>query len=1026
VATRDAIVLSFGGVRVRLYGGQGIYTPAQPTAYPAALPNCALNCLQLSGFSALRQELPRFGGVGKPSTQTLTVHDRGGEIGALFGPTLEGVARNTLASTVQAELGTTHVFADGDISSWLTEGYLYIGQETLHYTAKDDGLGRFTLHASGRGALDSLVREHLRDNTPARSFKPQITQRPVFWAHRKIVLSLHKVLEDGTICQTRERELLRGTLQREPEPTGSQAWTLRLVDELAKWDRFVGTGLETTELVDGWHYSDGERSCGLRYYVVLPEDSITGASDSVVAAARPVGGGAAGVVTVGSYGNHFRCFGTPRGANLGSPTQGPIRLHGDDPDARPSIPSGYAGSDYQINPDWGQAVNAGQVAAGSVRVKNAQVIEGIGAPGGAEFSLAAGLHRWPEAIIQAFNTHANCTTNPLGTMLYVDARLSHDGTRLGVVDSGYHTSPHNPVLFCPRKQGADPALLWYPLFRLIDETIDDGRDELNRGGPRDLGGDGPARVNENVVLAVTRSADAPVSYAYQAPATAFWQGGRYLLLRDDILPLATPANPGRLRATRVGNSAYTGEPLITILEYEAVAAQLDPEGNTIGYRVTITDETLRRFGLRDSERPDYDSLGPFGNWLLADGPKRAQITPCADLVGDPREVLLELMLSGFGGLAFPDASYSTLPRTYGLSCDPNAVDVAGILAYSLPRGTRYLEGFRQTKAIAAKALMAGILQSLGAALVMASIDGVQKITLIPVRKINSLRAVGAIEDRHWIANARPGSGKLDDKQSSWRFQANWDSVAQKFLRTPTFHDADVIDAKGGAQSNPVTLALRGLRIDQDMELLGLYQSLRYQYGTDKRVFTGEVSYDTAQAFTLGQVVRASIVDGLRSDGTPGLVSVPMQIIALSLNPLQKRCPITLLFDATRLSGYAPVCTIDYVIDANTVALSRDDYSFPQVAEWRYFLEDGETLPAGGVPVECVHVGEEELNTFGTLTGLAVATGEATIVGHGLLANDRIRVRDWDNTLAYLQVFVHLLGSGNVGLGAADDPPFRYA
>lgn len=1025
---RLALVLTLAGSRTSIYGGQGTYTPAQPAAYPAAYPSNAFNGLKVSGYTSLKEALPKIGGVGKPSSISLTVFDRADKAALLFGPDETGVETAILSSTVVAENGTATITADGDISGFPAEGYLYVGQETMYYTSKVDGTGVFTLHANGRGALGSLAREHLRDNHPARSFKPVISAQPLNWAHRGAVLSLHRVFENGVIETASQFELLRGTLRMHPTPNDADnSFTLQLVSALAKFDRVVGTGLELTKLVDGFFYSDGMRGCKTRHYDYLPEGTLATGGLRVAHAATAVkaaGVGAGGTITINDNQTHEACFGTARGNNPGDPSNGRVRLldsQGGTHDAEDSVPSGYGGGAVKIvmSVDNMHEVTADAVNDGRAIVTNAAKRRNQDGT----VTLAAGLHRWPEAYVKLFNEQIN-TTGADPKMHYCEATLSSDGTRLQVVDSGYRFDHNNPPRLGPLLQEPHASRLWYPLFRLTaNDPIDNGIDQISANRWQSV-------VPRSLEVAVqVRAQEARVAYyQYAAPATAFWQGGRYLLIQDNVLPFATVDHPHYLRALRSGTHEHTGIQLETIIQYDEVVSQNDSDGNFIGYRVRVTDYSIQQFNLRNRSTAQQGdgAFGPFGNWTLDGGRSEAQLSAYAELKGDPRIIILQLMLSGFGGVEFPNATYSVLPRAYGLSMDPAEVDIDGIRAFGLPRGSlQALSAFRQEKPLPAKTLLEGILRAMSAALVMANIGGTQKITLVEVRSAFVGRAVATIADRDWIGKARPGSGFDDVRQSSWQLEVNWSNSAQKFLRTPEFHDADVIDAKGGAQSASIKLSIRGLVVDEDLELRNIFQQLRHKYGRTKKLFKGEVSWSKAKAFGVGQVVLVTANRGISNTGARGVFSVPMQITALSWNPISRRCAVELVFDATQFGGYAPVATVDSVVDVDTLEMSSNVWSLPAYSDWMWLLENKETLPGGGVPCECVHVGEEENNTLNTITGVDTGLGNFTVVAHGLAAGDSIRVGSWDLTPDYLKVFVHLLTDGDTGLGVANDPPFRF-
>jgi len=510
-------------------------------------------------------------------------------------------------------------------------------------------------------------------------------------------------------------------------------------------------------------------------------------------------------------------------------------------------------------------------------------------------------------------------------------------------------------------------------------------------------------------------------HAFQKPALAFWQWGKYLLIKDNILPAASAQYPGQIEALRPDGHKI-------VLDYEAVAQQDDPDGNHIGYLVTLTDDCVERATAQWVFQDDPTAYEPFGNWETESGIQRTIIRPFVKLRGDPKRTFLYIMHSGFGGLQFPDTNYSVLPRTFGISIESDAINVDSFWVYPMPPYISSLGAFQQEKAVPAKKLIEGHLRYMGAALVMQEdpTDNCMKITMIPVRAFNPLTARGTITDADFFASDFYTPGTLDDKQSTWQFLTDWHG--QKFLQDTIMHDADVIDAKAGAQDAPVKLELRGVNIvfRGSEYLVSAYQMLRWRYGKDRRLFTGAISYDKAKDMSVGQVVTLSLTKGLAADGTAPYAGYA-QIIAKGKAVIGKKTPVVLLGDTTKFSGYAPEARVSAIVSPTVLDTTAHLFTSPSnpMKDIGFFLEDYTTVPAGGIPVECVHLANESANTFNTITVVDTATGRVTFSGaHGLAVSDRIRPRDWDNTATHLKAFTHL--SEDFKLGAADDPPFVYA
>lgn len=978
---KAAIVVKIAGIPQILYGADGAYIPEAVAGLPAGVEVTAINCIDLKNFPTITEEMPAIGGVGKASGVTLRVIDRGRAIGAILAPTLSGVTKYTLASSLDADPTTAALTVVEDIIAAPSEGLLWLGHECVQYSAKNNGTRTFTL--SERGRFDSDIVEHLVDSEPTRSFKPQVTTQPILWEHRPVSIWLHTVYANGVVADDGE-EILRGFLAREPEQDGL-AWVLEITSELAKFDKEIGIEQHTTTLVDGWYYADGNGARVLLHREVLPLDSITKVSprrqfspQDITAA---VAGGAVNI-SVRDTSNHFTCFGTARGNNPGDSANGKLRHYSSnqwsprDTDVTGIEPSGYLGGGSTgyvvpagIVPVWG---GAGDPPA----LVNEEISREVTA------TLPAGLHRWPDALIELFNKTFNTTKHADGEFYYLDCVLSADCKKLIVKDSGYDFDGDNRPYLGPLTQYPYRHLLWYPWFRIGDDA---GRASIG---------------TVSVEKAEAHYSEGRFGYVtLLPPAKAFWQHNNYIIVRDNIFPEATPEHPQQIRVKHKNGQ--------TILRYESVTQQLDADGNLIGYRLKITEHSARD-----------QTLLPFGNWTGEDYPT---IEPYAQFLNDdPRRILLKIMLSGFGGIGFPHATYSVLPRAYGLRIQPDAVDIEGILRFPIPHKLRRLT-LERIKPTSARSFFEGILSAIRACLQFVTIDGRKKITLVPLRQIDPLAVVAEIRDRDWSLRDRPNSRRLQEKQTVWRFNTNWDREEEKYRVTTTFYDGDAIDAKNGYVGQAVEINLPGLRLNDSFELVDLYNVFRARFARDAKTFSGGIGWELARTFSVGQVVEATIRDGWNTDGTQGITSVKAQVTKLGVNPVTNKCPIEIVFEDTRVTGFAPVAQVETVLDANTVTLSTNRFSKPGETDYGHFFVDG-VLPGGGVPVELVHVGQEENNTTGTLSALA-ANGTATIVGHGLSVGDRIRGRSWDSSTAALREYAHLSEDGV--LGAGNDTGFKY-
>jgi hypothetical protein len=978
-----AIVLRFGGVREVLYGGDGTYAPGGS--------HVAINCIDLQRVGSLREEMPKFGGVAKPSGLSFTLVDRHGALSELFSATVEQVKKATLAVSLPAETETAVVTCNEPIEAdadWTSNGFVYVGQETIAYALKDGN--DFVI--SVRGALDSVISEHVVDSTPARSWTPIVSKYPVFWKGRKAIVTLHEVRANGTI-DTNGQELLRGFVTAEPTPDEGQ-WSVTVVQETGKFDQELGDARFATTLVEGWHYFDGQTAKKLFVGESLPEGSVIRGFNAETADGFQI------LFNDGTVQRHRSLFGTIRGNYPGGPSNGPIAWPNDEifnvvVDDYDNPLERFLLADPlpdQIGPEH-LCVNEYQERAITVNVAS-----------------AAGLQRWPDEAIAAFNDRANVTQTANGEFWYLDCVLSNDGASL-LVQCGFPFARDNPpVFFNYQNVPPTPRFLHFPLFRMAEDA--------DRSRRRDIAVRNQVKVGfgaKNLAANEDNGAEIPL---IPAPLGFYQAGERYILIRDNLFPSVDEENP----AVAIVRDSDGSE---VAIEVDEVVSVNDPNGGFVGYRVRLTE--------RSRTGPDIRS------WENTAGSK-VTIVPFVEFRDeDPRRLLLKIMLSGFSSApGFPDANYSVLPTTYGLRIEPEAVDVAAFLAFPVPAPLRRLT-FRPVKPVPARELIDPILQAIGAAIVPANVAGLRKLSLVRARATTDALAVDVIENGDWIAKARPGQGRLDEVVNVFRIFSNYDAKEDKFQVQANFEDATSIDAYG--QQNAVEIKIRGLQlipegvaaegVQAHEAFVTLYKTLRAMGAFAVPVFTGDLKWSVGRALTVGRTVLATVLeayDGNRRKGT--IVRKGMLVRAIELNPVDRTVRVDLLYRGRRTASFAPSARIVRIVDADRVELSTHTFSDATHPisgatqnDWTFFANDG-TIPPGGVPVECVHVGAEEDNTNNTITLLDSATGIATIPAHGLAVGDRLRPQAWDDAASFHKVYAFL--SQNGVLGAADDPGFVYS
>lgn len=977
-----AIVVTLGGIREVFYGADGTYTaPAGRTA---------INCIDLKGVGSFREEMPRFGGIAKPSGLQVTLGDRGGLVGPLLSRTIEGVTRSALAATVPAETDTATITLRQDVSGFPAAGYLYLGHETVSYSARNTETKTFTV--TERGALGSVIMEHEVNSEPDKSYNPLATTAPVAWKGRKAIVTLHEV-NGARVVSTSGVELVRGFLVGEPEPMPGGSWSIVITQEIAKFDNQIADTGFATKLRHGKHFFFGDNAKHLLFQEFIPKGSVVakfGQGGGGVAIAAAAGGDTlldTGTGDTGVWSVFSALFPTdPSVLNLVAdrfvPENEPIQVTVTD-----VAPLGQ--------PDGVVSVSAlpDNIPEGT-GIYNQEQTRTIN-----HVFITNGLKDWPACAVELFNdTFAEDGADFL--MLLVDAVMSADGRTVTV--KGRHVpDPRNVPSFrwdwanlgedkkWTLSAGAGDWFLWYPWLRHPD-------DETRAAASINA-------IDSNPLIGEVGEGES-AQYRFPPVAKAFWQRERYILVQDSVFIAATTDKPGSLRVK-------DGSGFEQVMQYVGVF----PADDGIGFYVELSPEAY------ETER-----FQPFGDW--PDKPECVIEPYVAFVKEDPRVLLLRIMLSGYGEAIYPSAEYSTLPRNFGLAVDPDAIDIEGILAFPIPVALRELS-FRAGRPASAREMLDPILQALGAALVMRQIGGVRKITLVRVRTVDSLFASATMPDGDWLASDRPGSGKLDDVINVYRLWTNYNADEDKFAVQVNFFDRDSIDLV--RVTADVTLKLRGVEVEPEgamggvfgprSALVSIYKTLRAQGGLPVRQFTGGIGWSVARNLSVGSILITSIAEGRALDGSKGITSAAMLVDMLETNPVTKAGTMRLLYQGRAYTGIAPSASVIEVVDSDTVRLSanvhsdlRDLITNVRQYDWSFFVP-----PAGysyPVPVRLVHTGDESNNTDGTITTLV--DGLATIPGHGLSVGDRIRSANWTDAAGFLRVYAFLTRNGVFTDGAS--------
>lgn len=983
-------------VTVQIAGISNIFvSEGRKGAYTAPAGYTALSCLDWKGLEGLREEMPQFGGVGKPSGFTLTLVNRGNAIAPLFSRTPESVTSAGLEDTLEASASPVVVQAVGPINAFPNSGYLFIGQETLRYDSKDNGAKTFNVVE--RGCFNSPISAHVADSNPARSWQPLIAAYPVVWDMRGVIVTLYDTDIKGTVIASSAVELLRGIITVPPQERAANEWEITVAQELARFDQELGDARYATTLAEGWHYFDGRTASRVKLIEILPPWCVLYSTPAVSINADVA---ADTDIEVWDTRQYIEVFDTNRGTYVASTANGrlscPARELYDLEVA--SVDLGPPGEYHLVSPITLSA-NLDQIT--NEFITHDLVIE---------IAENEGLQKWPEAAVSRFNDYANVTRTVNGAFYYLDCALSADASVFTCVADWKFNESVPPVFGMARMALSSPDYLWFPWLNWTSDEL-----TARGAGITGMHGDGV----DWLTIAAKNFSDDVDARAYPIPAKlGFYQAReRYLFVQDNMFTSASEASPSVVRCA-------TPEGAEIALEIDQSTEIENDSGEVVGYALRLT------------ERSRVANNVSFGN--TAEG--KVTIAPFIQFQSeDPRTMLLKIMLSGYTTTpGYPNATYSVLPPSYGLRIPEDSVDITGILAFPVPQGLRSIN-FKPIKPMKATELLNDILKILGASLVMANIGGRRKVTLVRSRYSAALLASDSISNADWLPQERPLANRFSEVSNIFRIFGNYDPATDKFLAEATFEDQTSIDLYG--QRSSLEVKVKGLQvinrgipvagIQAQSAFIGVYKTLRAMAAYAPITFVGSVLWSAGVNLTVGKTVLVSIDDALDGNGEAGNIqAVPMLVTALSFYPTAGKVTVELIFRGRKTTSFAPFAKIESV-SGDTVTLSSNEccnlnhpITSAVLKDWYFFASNG-ALPPGGCPIECVSVGSEEDNdTSLVISSLDMLTGEAVIVGHSLGVGDRIRPLDWDSAVSFHKIYAYL--SDNGLLGTYEDSGFVYS
>ena len=499
--------------------------------------------------------------------------------------------------------------------------------------------------------------------------------------------------------------------------------------------------------------------------------------------------------------------------------------------------------------------------------------------------------------------------------------------------------------------------------------------------------------------------------------TAWYQQGEwYILVEDDLFGGAIGTTQFiRVEHTRAGKKRQVDIPIT------ANEAQLDGDGNPIGYRLTI----------RAAERGRIESF-----WDEAG--ERVVITPLAKTAGrSPTRAMLEMLMSGRGlGV---NGAYDVLP--YGLNLMDADVDIESFERFPVDSALRnWSPVIDATKSFTDNAKP--ILALLGACVVLRNGSDRPVLALVKAGHETQTESIATIGNGAIAVEGRPRS-LVDDRvirrvtialnyRSSRTPEDRADSERDEPQDIVNFIDADAIAEAGQNSGEGLKLECRGLRISGGgntlvSELGNVFVAIRSRVGRPRRVWSVGVPTYVALRLDLGDVITFSAADAVNVDGSLGCVDVAARVIAISHKWGSEGSTLDLVGYGINSAGYVPALKVATVVDTDVVTVEANAYTAtedPITGDAQTDL----TWFAEGDVVDCVPAGDwANRNDGGGPRGITDITGNQVTFNadHGLQVGDTIRHAAYDDVSAIVQRHAYLADSSD-HLGAGDDPAKEMA
>lgn len=847
------------------------------------LPYIAVQAIDPESMVDRVEKWPKQGGIAESGSYEIELY---GEVAKrLFSYRLRDIEGATLVVTLPHDYTGVIECGDSIESLDLTSPIVYIGHETLRISDHDVEANTLTIaqraYCSGEEWIPDALRyppvalRHSVDDRIGMSYRPAITSVMTGFAGRNVTVYAHDVTLSGRASPPRS-VVFRGLLPQTPKPAGRGAIVVEMVDQLARFDRDIGSSIARTSMKRGL-IRVGEGADRIRITERIPAGAYR--------ARRPQTPLVAGAFTLptADVATHVDVWGTARGFAPARPRLGVLRVTAYAQEyltgARESysaIPIGYYDNG---DDDIGfELANPLPGNAQSFEVESEQV-DAL-----TDIAIPPGVYTFAELFAYLNN---KCNVSRGGTLSYCDLSFALDGATFYARTSGFNITPRAEVsLTQPRAVG------WIPLFLdndgipyLANVPFDVSRLSAN--------GDRRALAFWRVENAASR--DVTPNAIGQAPAAVFG-GGRWLLL-SDVVGLT---GGGTLRARR-GDVDY-------LIPYETAEELTDGGGAVIGQAVRLTRgasanralvliETVE--GTGDEARYQIEA---YGYRSAAEG----------------ASTLYATMVSGFGAVGHP-VDESDLPDAYGLRINPADVDRASLLNLPFPAALARFQ-YAIDDSQKARGYWQPLVQ-LSAHCLVIDYSGVKpRIVARPLGAFN-LSVVRTVD--RWTIGTDAQPLASPEQIGIYEFSMNWSESDRKFLTVIRYHDTQVADERGGDFGGKIALANKGIRAIDPGNSAALYKALRDRLGRERlvlRVYTAGPLIDGLGVGLSIAVARIEAYDG--SGGTLALATGRVaQIVGVTRNPSDpRRGMLEVEIDGANRGGYAPVFEIAAVgADGITVA-----------------------------------------------------------------------------------------------------------